>query len=133
MKKVTIYGSYRNGGDGSVGMAWFLEWHQAVQDQENMEEGWGEPCIEEVETFEGSNIHQRAVKNSAECKHEYLKREDYYENRPVGTGGRKDKWCSHCGGPIDKGIPHDVHHFYPEFTAYPTHTECTEAFKKSLN
>jgi hypothetical protein len=65
-------------------------------------------------------------------KHEYLKRSDYYENRSVGKGAKSDKYCDHCGKIIKKGIPHDVHHFYPEFDSYPTHKKCTESFIKSL-
>jgi len=42
---------------------YFLTREEAIQDQENMEEGWGEFCIEEIETFEGSNIYKRALKN----------------------------------------------------------------------
>lgn len=66
-------------------------------------------------------------------KHEYLKAEDYYENRPVGTRGKKMKTCRHCENVIAAGEPHDVHHFYPEFDAYPTHTKCTKDFIDSLN
>lgn len=63
--------------------------------------------------------------------HEYLKAEDYYENRPVGKG-KSDKPCRHCDKIIPKGIPHDVHYFYPEFNAYPTHKECSDKFGESL-
>lgn len=66
-------------------------------------------------------------------KHEYLKKEDYYENKAVGTRGKKIKLCNHCGEKIEPGIPHDVHHFYPEFQSYPTHKECTKEFMESLN
>lgn len=65
-------------------------------------------------------------------KHEYLKEEDYYEDRGVKSG-RSNKTCEHCGKSIPKGIPHDVHHFYPEYESYPTHLTCSKAFKKSLN
>ena len=79
-------------------------------------------------------------------KHEYLKEEDYYESRSVGKG-RTDKTCEHCGKTIPKGSPHEVHHFYPEFESYPTHTmdpitgdslkpgekSCSELFEESLN
>ncbi len=65
-------------------------------------------------------------------KHEYLKKEDYYENRSIQKG-KSDKWCHQCNETIKKGTPHDVHHFYPEFQAYPTHKKCTEDFIKSLN
>lgn len=66
-------------------------------------------------------------------KHEFLLEEDYYESKSVGTKARSDKWCNHCGKQIPKGIPHDIHHFYPEFNAYPTHKECSEDFIESLN
>jgi hypothetical protein len=66
-------------------------------------------------------------------KHEYLKREDYYEARSVGTKARSNKMCVHCGKNIPKGEPHTMHHFYPEFDAYPTHKNCSDKFIKSLN
>lgn len=65
-------------------------------------------------------------------KHEYLTDEDYYESRSVGTKARSDKQCTHCGKIIPKGEPHEMHHFYPEFTAYPTHKDCINDFMKSL-
>lgn len=64
--------------------------------------------------------------------HEFLKEEDYYENRPVGNRGKSDKYCEHCQKIILKGTPHDVHYFYPEFNAYPTHKKCSDKFKESL-
>jgi hypothetical protein len=63
--------------------------------------------------------------------HEYLQREDYYENNPVQKG-RMSKICSHCGGNIAKGTAHDVHKFYPEFQSEPTHKKCSAAFIESL-
>lgn len=66
------------------------------------------------------------------AKHEFLKKEDYYETKKVGVKGRKDKHCEYCHGPIPKGMQHEVHHFYPEFLAYPTHIGCTEPFMESL-
>lgn len=69
----------------------------------------------------------------ANKKHEYLKSEEYYESRSVGTKARSSKTCKHCWKDIPKGEPHDVHHFYPEFNAYPTHTKCTKDFIDSLN
>ena len=65
-------------------------------------------------------------------KHEYLKEEDYYETRSIGTKARTDKTCEHCGENIPKGEPHETHKFYPEFSVYATHINCTEDFKKSL-
>lgn len=65
-------------------------------------------------------------------KHQFLKKEDYYETRRVGNRGKTDKRCEYCSKIITKGTPHNVHHFYPEFNAYPTHTECSDQFIKSL-
>ena len=65
-------------------------------------------------------------------KHEYLTQENYYESRSVGTKARTNKTCDHCGKDIPKGEPHDMHHFYPEFNAVPTHKNCSEGFKNSL-
>ena len=70
---------------------------------------------------------------SIEKKHEYLLEEEYYESRSVGTKAKFDKTCEYCGKNIPKGKPHEMHHFYPEFYAYPTHLECSEKFKESLN
>ncbi len=64
-------------------------------------------------------------------KHDHLRGEDFYETRSVARG-RTDKICEHCGKIIPKGQPSDMHHFYPEFYASPTHPECSEAFLKSL-
>lgn len=65
-------------------------------------------------------------------KHEYLRAEEYYESRGVGTGARSNKTCEHCGDNITKGQPHDMHHFYPDFNAYATHKRCSDPFIKSL-
>ena len=64
--------------------------------------------------------------------HEYLNKESYYENNPV-SAGRSNKTCEHCNKTIPKGMPHDVHKFYPEFTSYPTHKKCTPTFLKSID
>lgn len=65
-------------------------------------------------------------------KHEYLKKEDFYETRSVNKG-RTDKICDHCGKIIKKGTPHKMAHFYPEFESYALHEKCVEGFIKSLN
>ena len=65
-------------------------------------------------------------------EHEYLCEEDYYESRSVGTKARSNKTCEFCGETIIKGIPHKLHHFYPEFKSYPTHIDCEKPFKISL-
>ena len=63
MIKVVVWFSIQGGGDGSAYPDWFLSGEQANFDQENLYEGWGEPCIGSVETFEGSDIHNTAVEN----------------------------------------------------------------------
>jgi transcriptional regulator with XRE-family HTH domain len=60
--KVEVWYSIRNGGDGSAYPIWFLTEELAEKDQEEMDEGWGEPCIGMVETLLGSNIHTKALK-----------------------------------------------------------------------
>lgn len=64
MEKVDVYFSIVNGGDGSAYPTWFLTGIEADEHQENMDEGWGEPCIGLVETYVGSNIHKVAMENS---------------------------------------------------------------------
>lgn len=63
MEKIVIWYSIQNGGDGSAYPDWFLTEEEAENDHENMDEGWGEPCIDSVETFVGSDIYNRAVEN----------------------------------------------------------------------
>lgn len=62
MKKITIWYSPQNGGDGSVYLKWFLTQEEAENDQDTMEDGWGEDCSGSVETFEGSDIYLKAIK-----------------------------------------------------------------------
>jgi len=64
MEKIELWFSVRNGGDGSAYPIWFLNKTEANKDQDDQDEGWGEPCIGMVESFVGSNIHRRAVENS---------------------------------------------------------------------
>jgi len=66
-------------------------------------------------------------------KHEYLTKEEFYETNNVGTKARGDKQCEHCGELIPKGEPHHVHIFYPEFSAFATHSRCSAKFLASLN
>jgi hypothetical protein len=135
LKKIKVWWSIQNGGDGSASPAWFLTEEHADKDQGEMDEGWGESCIGSVETFIGSDIHKEASKNSTKYlgKHEYLKAADYYESRSVGTRAKSDKVCEQCGKAIKMGTPHLTHHFYPEYESVPTHIECEKEFKKSLN
>ena len=66
--KVTVWTALGDGGDGSAYNRWFLTYEDAKKQEELDLEygGWGEECIEDVETFEGSDIHREAVSNSAE-------------------------------------------------------------------
>lgn len=64
LEKVVVWYSIQNGGDGSTYLHWFLTKKEANLDQENMDEGWGEPCIGSVETFIGSDIYNKALKNN---------------------------------------------------------------------
>ena len=62
MKKIKIWYSIQNGGDGSAYPHWFLDEEAEDKDQQEMDEGWGELCIGSVETFIGSDIHKEATK-----------------------------------------------------------------------
>lgn len=68
LEKITVTSSLTDGGDGSVYNMWYLTAHDAEYAQEQNEEGYGEVCIETVETFVGSNIHEKAIKNSKNLK-----------------------------------------------------------------
>ena len=65
MEKKVVWYSIQNGGDGSAYLKWFLHEEEAEYDQENLDEGWGEPCMGSVETFEHSNIWGKAFMNSS--------------------------------------------------------------------
>jgi len=66
METITIYSSITSGGDGSAFNHWVLTLAEAQQLQEEDDEGWAEECISKVETYIGSNVHKRAVRNSGE-------------------------------------------------------------------
>lgn len=133
MKKVVIWVNVESS-DGYGTLTWFLEENHAEKHNDALDQALCDN-IYSVETFKGSDIHKQACENSEKYlgKHEYLKADDYYEARGVGTGARSNKTCEHCGKSIPKGIPHDMHHFYPEFEAYPTHKKCSTKFINSLN
>jgi len=133
MKKTTVWHVIESD-NGDARLTWFLKEEHANKYYNNSEQPL-ENGVQSVETYEGSDIHKKAVENSKEYegKHEYLKSEDYYEARSVGTKARSSKTCEHCGRNIPKGKPHDMHHFYPEFHAYATHLKCSQPFIKSLN
>ena len=59
MKKIKLWYSIRNGGDGSAYLDWFLTEKEAIKDQENMED-WGEPCYSSIDSYEGSHEHKEA-------------------------------------------------------------------------
>ena len=62
--------------------------------------------------------------------HEFLKKEDYYENNPVGFGSRKDYTCEHCGETIPKGEPHGNSFGTHKETGNGRHTARTECSSK---
>lgn len=136
MKKTRVWGSFVNGGDGSVSIRWFLKEVHAQRDQDNMDEGWGETCMEMIETYEGSECHKEAVKNSKELdsKHEYLREEDHYESKDV-ISSKTYKKCEHCDKEIRIGGPSVTHTFHNggEFVSYHTHVKCEDEFMESLN
>ena len=66
--KTTVAFSVENCGDGSAYPKWFLNETHAETHQDNMSEGWGETCTGTVQTYRGSDIHKKAVKNSAILK-----------------------------------------------------------------
>ena len=133
MKKIEIWYCVKSS-DGYGSVSWFLTEEHAEKYNDSLSEQLSDN-IYSAETFEGSDIHNEAIENSKELegKHEYLKEEDYYERNEVGTKARRDKICEYCGKTIKIGTPHHVHKFYPEFASYPTHKQCSEKFKKSLN
>ena len=72
LKEVTVWTALGDGGDGSAYNRWYLTYEDAQKQAELDLEygGWGEECIESVETFEGSDIHRSAISGSAEIKAE---------------------------------------------------------------
>lgn len=133
MKKITVWCAIE-ADNGDAKLTWYLKENYADRYYNNADQPL-ENGVQFVQTYEGSDIYKEAVKNSKEFegKHEYLKSENYYESRSVGTKAHSSKTCEYCGKNIPKGEPHEVHHFYPEFATYPTHTKCVKNFMKSLN
>ncbi len=66
IKPIIVYYSIVDCGDGSAYPRWFLTEEAANNDQDEMDPGWGECCTGMVETYEGSNVHKEALKNSVE-------------------------------------------------------------------
>lgn len=64
LKAIDLWYSIRNGGDGSANLAWFLSEEAAEKDHEAQIESWGEFCGGSVQTYEGSDIHLKALVNS---------------------------------------------------------------------
>lgn len=85
IKKITIWTKLTNGGDGSAYNDWYLTYEKAKEAEESDFEyfggtGWGEECIGSVETYEGSDIHKKALENDAEGPW-YLDTKDSKQNR----------------------------------------------------
>lgn len=65
MEKKVVWYSIHNDGAGAAFLEWFMYKEDAEYDQDNLDEGWGEPCIGSVETFEHSDIWGKAFMNSS--------------------------------------------------------------------
>jgi len=65
---VAVWYSIANDGAGAAHPRWFLTEEDAEFHQEHLAEGWGEPCTGDVETYEGSYVHKRAVECSRQLK-----------------------------------------------------------------
>lgn len=68
LQKVVVYYGCFGGGDGSVHLRWYLDGKTASEEEESQSEGWGEDCTGSVETFIGSDIHKKAIKNEEGLK-----------------------------------------------------------------
>jgi len=68
LKKITLWTNIRNCGDGSAANYWVLTEEDAYKDieieLEEYDSGWTDDCIETIETFVGSETHQKAIENS---------------------------------------------------------------------
>ena len=67
MEKIEVWYSLVDCGDGSVAPYWYLTEEEAYTHQEELSdrgEGWGEPCIGMVQTYENSNVHLEAIRNN---------------------------------------------------------------------
>lgn len=114
LEKIEVWYSIHNGGDGSASPQWFLKEAEAEKDQEEHNEdgeGWAEDCTGMVETFVGSNVYQKAEKNSKiaaqdlptyeaeqceECKKQDEEGGMEYEHNVTWKNGA---WhCDGCGG-----------------------------------
>lgn len=85
MNKIKVYGIVLNTGDGCVYHEWFLSDEIARQCEEKLAfegEGlWAEPSLFEVETYEGSNIHQEAQKFNLKVTEYLVGKIDYNKFR----------------------------------------------------
>jgi len=67
LKEITIWTSISNGGDNGGYNKWFLSKEDA--EIANEEEFWGEPCVQSVETFMGSDIYNKATGKKDNLSH----------------------------------------------------------------
>jgi hypothetical protein len=77
MKKIILWYSIQNVGDGSAVISWFLSKKQAEEfDEDECDRGYGysESAVGSVETFEGSNIHKEAIKTQKNMEEERTER-----------------------------------------------------------
>ncbi len=80
MKKTIVWYKPTNGGDSSAGINWYLTKEEAEWVYDNEYEPFAEDGINSAETFEGSDIHNEAIKTRQEVqKAYYFKDKDYKE------------------------------------------------------
>lgn len=59
MKKAVVWYSIRNDEDGVPSLSWFRSFEEAIADQ-RLSPTWSNTCCGWVETYEGSDVYQRA-------------------------------------------------------------------------
>lgn len=65
MENITIYQQIANDGAGGVSISYYLHESQAEAMEEMDDEPFGESCIQEIETYVGSNIYTKAIANQS--------------------------------------------------------------------
>ena len=57
IEPIKLWGSIYGDGAGAAYTRWFLTEDEAEDHQKNLDEGWGEPCIEEIDSYVGSGTY----------------------------------------------------------------------------
>jgi hypothetical protein len=94
MSKITLYYSVEDHGDGSAYPQFFLDKDVAEWHQENLDQGWGEPCTGSI-TVEGDNLS---------CP-EATSKEGYYLELMNGYERSKDKAKRFAEKFFPEGLP----------------------------